>query len=64
MRSVGSSTPCQGTWEASHLPMHWLMAIQTSISAVDPEVACEPALAPLSHDLGVPGEQSWTVTPR
>lgn len=62
--AVGSSTPCQGTWEESHLPMHWLMAIQTLISAVDPEVACEPALAPLSHDLGVPGEQSWTVTPR
>lgn len=36
--------------------MYWVTDIQTSVSAADPEVSHELALAPLGHSLEAPGE--------
>lgn len=51
-----NSTTCQGTWKESHPPMCIVIGTQTSALALDPEAACEPAPAPLSHSLEATGE--------
>ena len=44
-----TSTICQGTQEDSHPPVHQVIELETSIWAMDPEVAHEVAPAPLGH---------------
>lgn len=55
----------QRTQEESHLPMSQLLGPLASVPAVDPEVACDLAPAPLSHGPGTlrgkPTELSPTV---
>lgn len=46
----------QGIWEEPYPPVNWVIGIQTSVLAVNPVVAQEPAPGPLSHHLGTPGE--------
>lgn len=36
---------CQGAWEESCPPMHWVIGIHISVQAMDLEVTCEPAPA-------------------
>lgn len=53
--SVTSTINTKGPWEDSHPPVQQVVGIQISIPAVDPKVACEWVLAPLSHSLGILG---------
>ena len=51
---VGSSTICQGTQRESHPAMHLVIGRQTSVPALDPAVAREPAQAPFSCCMETP----------
>lgn len=54
--AVVYTTKLQGNWEQSHLSVHLVIGIQTSVPAVDPAVAHELSPAPLGCGLGIPGE--------
>lgn len=60
--TVGSSTIEQGTQKESHPPMCPVIGIHTLVP-MDPEVAHEPALAPLGHSLWAPGEHHLRQSP-
>lgn len=51
------STICQGTCQESCLFMPCITGPQNSVPCVDPEVAHDPASAPLSHDFYPFGDQ-------
>lgn len=50
-----------GTWEESHMPVSWIIGLQTSVLAIDPEVAHDLAPADHCHKLEAPDKLSPTV---
>lgn len=61
--SCAISTIHQRAWEESCLPLPWVIGLQTSVQALNPEVAHEPGPAPHSHGLGAPGSKPAELSP-